>query len=104
MQESSKYNMPNNKGNISNENQGYTSQTVNIGAENIADAMKELKSEIGKLEGGLAKELAEANFELLNTYIDTKNKEKATTVMEKLKETVGNVSSLITIGTFLATL
>lgn len=104
MQESSKYNMPNNRGNISNENQGYTSQNVNIGTENIVEAMKELKSEIEKLEDGLAKELAEANFELLNTYLDSKNKEKATTIMGKLKGILGNVSSLITIGTFLATL
>lgn len=104
MAESSKYNITNTQSNVSIENQGHNPQTINITAENITLAMQDLKKDIDKLDDATKKEIAEANFELLNTYIELKNKEKATSILGKLKNTLGNVSSLITIGTFLASL
>ncbi len=104
MAESSRYNITNTQSNVSIENQGHNPQTINITAENITLAMQDLKSDIDKLEDATKKEIADTNFELLNTYIELKNKEKASIIVEKLKNTLGNVSSLITIGSFLATL
>lgn len=104
MAESSKYNITNNQSNVSIENQGYNTQTINIASENISLAMQELKKYIDSVEDEVKKELAEANFELLSAYIESRNKEKATGVLGKLRSTLGDVSSLVTIGTFLGIL
>jgi len=104
MLESSKYNITNNQSNVSIENQGHNPQTINITAENISLALQELKSNIDNLRDGTNKELAEAHFETLNAYIESKNKEKATGVLGKLRSILGDTSSIITIGTFLAAL
>lgn len=104
MSESSKYSITNNQSNVSIENQGNNPQVINVSAENISLALQELKSNIDNIGDETRKDLAEAHFEALNAYIESKNKEKATGVFGKLRKILGDTSSIITIGTFLSTL
>ncbi|MFB7160248.1 hypothetical protein [Lysinibacillus sp. NPDC056232] len=103
MGESSKYGgltFGENKGNITIENNGTLSQGIASPPSDIINALQQLHEEIQHLSDD-QREIAEAHFELLETYIKNGDKEKAKKPLEKLSTIVGVISSIVSIASTL---
>lgn len=90
-----------NKGNITIENNGTLNQGIASSLPNdIINALKQLHEEIQHLSDE-QREIAEANFELLQTHIENGDKEKAKKPLEKLTSILGVISSIVSIASAL---
>lgn len=105
MDESSKYGsfeMHNDRSNVSVENQGEITQSMTNISSGIQTAFDDLNKAIQSITDESKRELAESNAELLENYVESKNKEKAAKPLLKLRGILGDISALVTIGTFIA--
>ncbi len=103
MGESSKYGgltFGENKGNITIENNGTLNQGIASQSNDINNALQQLHEEIQQLSED-QRDIAEANFELLQTYIENGDKEKAKKPLEKLTNLLGVISSIVSIASSL---
>ncbi|WP_155242444.1 hypothetical protein [Lysinibacillus sphaericus] len=102
MSESSKYGgltFGENKGNITIENNGTLNQGIASHSDDIINALQQLHEEI-QLLSDEQREIAEANFELLQTHIENGDKEKAKKPLEKLSSLLGVITSILSIASF----
>ncbi|MCL1696925.1 MULTISPECIES: hypothetical protein [unclassified Lysinibacillus] len=103
MGESSKYGgltFGENKGNITIENNGTLQQGIASQPNDIIYALQQLHEEIQQLSDE-QRDIAEANFELLQTHIENGDKEKAKKPLEKLTSILGVISSIVSIASAL---
>ena len=103
MGESSKYGgltFGENKGNITIENNGTLNQGITSLPSDIINALQQLQEEIQHLSDE-QRDIAEANYELLQTYINNGDKEKAKKPLEKLTSILGVISSIVSIASAL---
>lgn len=89
-----------NKGNITIENNGTLNQGISSLPNDIIDALQQLHKEIQHLSDE-QREIAEANFELLQTHIENGDKEKAKKPLEKLTSILGVITSIVSIASAL---
>ncbi|KOS64691.1 hypothetical protein FJQ98_14490 [Lysinibacillus agricola] len=103
MGESSKYGgltFGENNGNITIENNGTLNQGIACQSDDMINALRQLHEEIQHLSDE-QRDIAEANFELLQTYINKGDKEKAKKPLEKLSSLLGVISSIVSIASAL---